>query len=278
VTVVEGQTVLAKDDPELTAVALKAIRAEGVVIREGAKVERVEGGLGRIRLHLTEAGRAAQVDGTHLLLATGRRPNVADLGLDAAGIKHDRTGIKVDAGMTTSNGKVFAIGDVTGGHQFTHVANAQAGIVIRRALFRLPAKANPDLYPWVTYVDPEIAVVGLSELEARKRSGTVHVYRWPYHENDRAQAERATEGLVKVVTDRRGRILGAGIVGHHAGELIQMWSLAISQGMNIKAMTEWISPYPTLSEINKRAAFGIYAGKAASPLVRKGLAFLRRFG
>ena len=106
----------------------------------------------------------------------------------------------------------------------------------------------------------------------------MNIYRWPYLENDRAQAERATEGLIKVVTDSSGRILGAGIVGEHAGELVQMWSLAISQGMNIKAMTEWISPYPTLSEISKRAAFGIYAGKAGNPGVRRLLSWLRMFG
>jgi pyruvate/2-oxoglutarate dehydrogenase complex dihydrolipoamide dehydrogenase (E3) component len=278
VTVIEGNKVLAKDDAELTAIAVKAVRAEGITLREGVKVERVEGGLGRIRLHVSEDGQAKTIDGTHLLIAAGRRPNVSDLGLEAAGVTYDKTGIKVDAGMGTSNAKIFAIGDVTGGHQFTHVANAHAGIVIRRALFRLPAKANPDHYPWVTYLDPELAQVGLTEEAARKRLGKINVYRWPYHENDRAQAERATEGFVKVVTDRRGRIVGAGIVGHHAGELIQMWCLAISQGMNIKAMTEWISPYPTLTEINKRVAFGIYAGKAANPGIRRVLSFLRRFG
>ena len=113
---------------------------------------------------------------------------------------------------------------------------------------------------------------------ARKRHGKVRVYRWPYHENDRAQAERATEGFVKVVTDAKGRIRGASIVGEQAGELIQMWSLAVSQGLNIKAMTQWISPYPTLSEINKRAAFGYYATAAAKPLVRRVIGWLTRFG
>jgi pyruvate/2-oxoglutarate dehydrogenase complex dihydrolipoamide dehydrogenase (E3) component len=279
VTVLEGMRALGKDDPELTAVALKLLKAEGLVIREGARVERVEGIPGRIRVHLSENGASIVVEGTHLLIAAGRKPNVADLGLEAAGIKYDkRTGIDVDTGLTTSNKAVFAIGDVTGGLQFTHVANYHAGIVIRRALFRLPAKVSTDHVPWVTYTDPEIANVGLNEEAARKRFGTVNVYRWPYHENDRAQAERVTEGLIKVVTDRRGKIIGAGIVGEHAGELIQMWSLAISQGMNIKAMTQWISPYPTLSEISKRAAYGIYAGKATSPILRKGLSFLRRFG
>jgi pyruvate/2-oxoglutarate dehydrogenase complex dihydrolipoamide dehydrogenase (E3) component len=278
VTVLEGMVALGKDDPELTAIALKKLRAEGLVIKEGVRVERVEGSPGRILVHVAEGGMPGMIEGTHLLIATGRKPNVADLGLEAAGIKFDKRGIEVDSALLTSNRKVFAIGDVTGGLQFTHVANYHAGIVIRRALFRLPAKASNAHVPWVTYTDPEIANVGLTEEAARKAQYQLNVYRWPFHENDRAQAERATEGLVKVVTDRKGRILGAGIVGEHAGELIQMWSLAISQGMNIKAMTEWISPYPTLSEVNKRAAFGIYAGKAAQPAVRRLLGFLRRFG
>ncbi len=122
----------------------------------------------------------------------------------------------------------------------------------------------------MTFTDPELAHVGLTEEAARKALGRVRVYRWPYHENDRAQAERATEGFVKVVTDGKGRIKGASIVGQQAGELIQMWSLAVSQGLDIKAMTQWISPYPTLSEINKRAAFGYYATAAGKPAGAQG--------
>ncbi len=185
----------------------------------------------------------------------------------------------------TSNPKVFAIGDVTGRQQFTHVANYHAGIVFRRMLLgRLAplmgkaAKLREDHVPWVTYTDPELANVGLTEDEARKKHGQINIYRWPFHENDRAQAERATEGFVKVVTDRKGRIVGAAIVGEHAGEIIQMWSLAISQGLGIKAMTQWISPYPTLSEVNKRAALGYYAAKAGSPLVRRVVGLVRKLG
>ena len=197
--------------------------------------------------------------------------------LEEAGIKYERRGITVDRGLTTSNSKVFAIGDCTGGLQFTHVANYHAGIVIRRALFRLPAKVDNDIVPWVTYTEPELAHVGLSEEQAAKR-GKVKVLRWPLHENDRAQAERATEGFVKVVTDGRGRILGASIVGTHAGELIQMWSLAVSQKLSIKAMTAWISPYPTLGEVNKRAAYRYYASAPSSPMVRKAIKLLAKLG
>ncbi len=279
VIVLEGLKALAKDDPELTAIVLKQLRAEGLDIREGAKVERIEGGRGFVRVHLATESGSQVVDGTHILVATGRRPNTADLGLEAAGIKFDKRGIQVSAGLVTSNSRVFAIGDVTGGLQFTHVANYHAGIVIRRALFRAPACADTGVVPWVTYTVPELANVGLSEEAARAKYGSrIKVYRWPYHENDRAQAERTTEGLVKVVMDGKGRILGAAIVGDHAGELIQMWSLALAQKLHIKAMTQWISPYPTLSEINKRVAFAWYANAAQSPAVRRLIGWFAKLG
>ncbi len=278
VTVLEGMKPLGKDDPELAEVVLKKLAAEGIAIREGAKVERVEGRVGAIRVTIATAAGSEIVEGTHLLVATGRKPNLADLNLDAAGIKYDRRGIQVSSGLVTSNSKVFAIGDVIGGLQFTHMANYHAGIVLRRLLTRIPFKVRDDHVPWVTYTDPELANVGLTEDEAKKRHGAVKIYRWPYHENDRAQAERVTEGFVKVITDKRDRIIGAAIVGEHAGELIQMWSLAISQGLKIQAMSQWISPYPTLSEINKRAALRYYAGKAGSPMVRKLVAIMRKLG
>jgi len=278
VTVLEGQVALGKDDPELTAVVLKHLRGEGLVIREGALVERVEGGAGAVRVHFAAGESKERIDGTHILLAVGRKPNTAALGLEEAGIAYDKKGVTVDAGLLTSNKKVFAIGDVTGGLQFTHVANYHAGIVIRRALFRLPAKVNSASVPWVTYTEPELAHIGLNEAQARERKIAVNVLRWPFHENDRAQAERATEGFAKIVTDKKGKILGASIVGEHAGELIQMWSLAVSQGLKIKAMTEWISPYPTLSEVSKRAAYRFYATAPANPLVRKAIGLAAKLG
>ena len=149
---------------------------------------------------------------------------------------------------------------------------------MRRVLFRLPAKVNRDILPWTTFTDPELAHVGLTEETARQRFGSIRVLRWPFHENDKAQAERATDGFVKVVTDAKGRILGASVVGKLAGEVIQMWCLAVSQGLNIKAMTRWISPYPALSEVNKRAAYGYYASVAARPFVRRVISWLTRLG
>ncbi len=278
VTVVEGMKAMGKDDPELAAVVLDHLRGEGITIREGTLVERVGSSGGSVTVFVKTAEASDSIEGTHLLIAAGRKPNTSDLGLEAAGIKFEKKGITVDAGLRTSNKRVFAIGDVAGGLQFTHVANDHAGIVIRRALFRLPAKTTGRPVPWVTFTDPELAHVGLTEADARQKHANINVLRWPYHENDRAQAERETAGQIKVITDKKGRILGASIVGSHAGELIQMWSLALSQGFKIQAMTGWISPYPTLSEINKRVAFRYYATAASNPMVRKIIAWLAKFG
>ena len=278
VTVLAPEKVLAGEDPELARVVLERLAAEGVKIIEGVKVDSVEGGYERVRVHFSAGDKTHVIDGTHLLLATGRTPTTADLGLEAAGIRHDETGIKVNAGFKTSNRRVFAIGDVIGGPNSTQLAQHQAGVVLRRLLFRLRAKVDASLIPHVIYTDPEIARVGLSETEARAAGQKINVLRWPYHENDRAQAERRTVGQIKVVTGKKGRILGATIVGAEAGELIQMWALAIAQKLPIKAMTDWISPYPTLGEINKRVASRYYATAPSNPRVRKIIGFLAKFG
>ena len=278
VTVLEAARALGNEDPELAPHVLKALREEGVDIREGAAVEQVSGRAGEIRVAFKTGERSQTAEGTHLLVATGRRPNIAELNLEAAKVKCDKRGIRVNDGLVTTNRRIFAIGDCAGGPQFTHVANYHAGIVIRRALFRLPAKVDVGSLPRVTFTEPELAHVGLSEEQARAAKGEIRVLRWPYHENDRAQTEHATRGFVKVVTDKRGRILGAGIVGDQAGELIQMWSLAISQKLKVKHMANLVSPYPTLSEVNKRAAIRYYATAASNPVVRKVVSLLARLG
>jgi pyruvate/2-oxoglutarate dehydrogenase complex dihydrolipoamide dehydrogenase (E3) component len=252
--------------------------AEGVTIRTNTKVSSVHGDGDAIELRVTDSDGEKTVTGSHLLIATGRRPTIDGLALEVAGIKHDRSGIIVDRRLRTSNRRVFAIGDVTGRTQFTHAANYQAGIVIRNALFRLPAKMNESAIPWVTYTDPELAQTGLTEAQACALGRTLRILRWPYHDNDRAQAERQRRGHIKVVADKRGRILGAAIVGAEAGELITTWSLAIAQRLKIRAMTELVMPYPTLSEVGKRAAIEFFVPSLTSPWLRRIIAMLRMFG
>jgi pyruvate/2-oxoglutarate dehydrogenase complex dihydrolipoamide dehydrogenase (E3) component len=212
------------------------------------------------------------------LVATGRRVNVGDLGLDRAGIAHDRNGIRIDRRLRTTNRRVYAVGDAAGGLQFTHVANYHAGIVLRNVLFRLPATVNEDAIPRVTFTDPELARVGLTEDEARRRGERLQVLRWPYGENDRAQAERETTGHIKVITTDRGRVLGATIVGAAAGEMITPWTLAISQRLNIRTLAGIIVPYPTVSEIGKRAAITYFMPRLRSKWLRRIVVWLRRFG
>lgn len=280
VTVLEAQKMMPQDDPELVDVVRAAVTGEDVVVREGADVTGVEKTAKGVAVTIkTDAGEET-VEASDILVATGRRPHLDGLNLDAAGIVYDKRGISVDARMRTSNKKVFAIGDCAGGLQFTHVAGYHAGIVIKNALFRLPSKADHRFVPWVTYTDPELANVGLSEAKAVEQFGTdgITILRWPYHENDRAQAEGATDGMVKVVTTKKGKILGAAIVGRHAGELILPWCLALSQGLKIGAMATVIAPYPTLSEVSKRAAGSYYTPSLFSERTKKIVRFLSRFG
>ncbi len=280
VTVVEALSSLANDDPEMTAVVLERLRAEGVEIRTDMRVTRVERRIGAnsIRVHVESVGGAGAIEGDRLLIAAGRTANVGGLDLEKAGIAHDRKGIKVTNRLRTTNRRVYAVGDVTGAPQFTHVAGYHAGLVIRSLLFRLPAKVNERIIPRVTFTDPELAHVGLTETEASRTHGSLRVLRWPYAENDRAQAERQTEGHLKLVTGRRGKILGVSIVGANAGEMINLWSLALSKGMSVRDVAAYIPPYPTMSEIGRRAAIAYFTGVTRKPLVRRVIRLLRMFG
>ncbi|MEO0959546.1 MAG: FAD-dependent oxidoreductase, partial [Pseudomonadota bacterium] len=278
VAVLEGAKAFGKDDPELAAIALEKLRGEGIDIREGAKVERVSGSAGAVTLHL-EGG--VEVTGTHLLLAVGRAANVSDLGLDAGGIEHDRRGIKIDKGLRSiSNRKVYAIGDVAGGLQFTHVANYHAGLVIRNALFRMPVTAKTEHIPWATYTDPELAQVGLTDAEAKAQHGDkVEVSRFEFAGNDRAIADGTTAGLIKVMTGHKGKILGASIVGPAAGEIIHPWALAIANGLKIGAVAAMVAPYPTLGEVTKRAAGAYYSPRLfESAFVKRMVRLLAKLG
>ena len=280
VTVLEMFGLLGRDDPEAAEVVRQRMLKEGIGIREGIAIKEVKGGSGAIAVTVGDGNGAAEtIEGSHLLVAAGRKANVDGLGLKAAGIEYTAKGIAVDARLRTNNRRVFAIGDVAGGYQFTHVAGYHGGIVLRNALFwLLPARANHEAVPWVTYTDPELAQVGLTDIQAKDRLGDgIGILRWPFAENDRARAERRTEGFVKIVTDRKGHVLGATIVGSHAGELILPWVLAVANKTKIGRMAGVIAPYPTLSEAGKRAAGTWYIPKLFSERTRQIVRFLQKF-
>ncbi len=279
VTVVEGFKALGKDDPELAEVVLKRIREEGVEILEDTKVVKLAKAKSGVSVTVETSDGQRDIKGSHVLVATGRAANVNGLGLEQAQIEYDRRGIKVGANMRTSNKRVYAIGDVAGGFQFTHVAGYHAGLVVQQILFRLPAKENQEIIPWATYTEPELANVGLTEAQAREKYGdTISVLKWEYAENDRARAERKTDGLIKIIADKKGRLVGVAIAGAGAGEMINMWALAITNKMKLSNVRGYIPPYPTMSEIGKRAVMTHYGPITSKPFVRAVIGFLRKFG
>lgn len=284
VTVIERGAILDAVDPELADVLRLRLRAEGVTLRESALARAVEQRGDGILVTL-EGGE--EIAGSHLLVATGRRPSTHDLGLEAAGITYSGAGIAVDSRLRTSNAKIYAVGDVVDGPRFTHVAAHQAAIVLRHALFRLPSRWTKAPIPKVVYGDPELAQVGLDE-RAIKRKKSVTVLRWSFAETDRVQAEQGgaeqggaaghLAGFAKVLTSKSGRILGAAIVGPAAGELIQTWTLAISKGLKIGDIAGLVAPYPSYSEINKKVAGSFFAPMLFSDRTKKLVRFLARFG
>jgi pyruvate/2-oxoglutarate dehydrogenase complex dihydrolipoamide dehydrogenase (E3) component len=277
VTVLEAKSILPKDDAEAVAIVREALTKEGVVIREGAAVTAVSKADGGVAVTTARNGQNDVIVGSHLLLAVGRAVNVGDLNLEAAGVKYSRKGVDVDAGLRSSNRRVYAIGDAAGGLQFTHVAGYHAGIIIRRLLFKVPAKSDMTAMPWCTYTDPELAHVGLTESQAREKGHTVSIARWPLHDNDRAQAERETHGLAKIVVVG-GRVVGATVVAPHAGDLITPWVMAVGQKMKISAMAGFVAAYPTLGEISKRAAGAYFTPTLFSGRTRTLIKILSWFG
>lgn len=274
VTVIEGLTALGKDDPELAAVVLGSLRGQGIAIEEGAMAKEVRGRAGAIEV---EAQDGRIFKGSHLLVAVGRQANTDKLNIEAAGIEPTRTGLKVDASLRTTNRKVYAIGDVAGGLQFTHVAGYHAGIIIKSMLFGLPSKARTHHIPWATYTSPELAQVGLTEAEARDTHGDrLEVVRFDFSGNDRAIATGQTQGTVKAMVVK-GRPVGVSIVGPGAGELINFWAMVIANGLKMSHVAAMVAPYPTMGEINKRVAGAYYSPRLFdNPKVKRIVGLVQR--
>jgi pyruvate/2-oxoglutarate dehydrogenase complex dihydrolipoamide dehydrogenase (E3) component len=283
VTVLESAVPLKHEDPECTQIVIDALKREGVKLRIGVQIAQVRRMLARIQVVTGKPdddapGAEVVIEGSHLLLAAGRRPNIENLELEKAGIRQAPQGVVVDKRLRTTNKKVYAIGDVIGGAKFTHVAIHQAGLVVRNALFRHSVAIDHRIIPRVTFTDPELAQVGLLEDKARARTGSIRILRWPYRENDRAVTAATGDGQIKVITDQRGGILGATIVGAGASENITTWALAISQRLQIGALAGLVVPYPTYAEVGKRAAISYFMRGLTTAPVRRIIGWLRRFG
>lgn len=280
VTVIEFMSILPRDDEEAADVVRQKLLGQGITLHEQSKAVSVRKGAEGQGIILTaeKDGKTFEIAGSQLLVATGRKPNLEGLGLDEAGVKYGRTGIEVSKKLRTSNKKIYAMGDVVGPYQFTHMASYHAGIVLKNILFKMPAKVDYRVVPWVTYTDPELAQVGATEATLRNEGKKFNVLRWAFSENDRAAAEHKTNGFIKVLACPGGNIQGVTIVGPFAGEMISLWVLAMTKKLKVGDIAQMIVPYPTYSEISKRAAGSFYTPKLFSPKIKKIVRFLRRFG
>ncbi len=275
VTVIEGARALAREDAEAAGLVVETLRAEGVIIREQSQVTGLSGAAGAIAVTLNDG---ATITGSHLLIAAGRQVTLDRLNLPAAAVAFTRKGVTVDASLRSTNRRIFAVGDAAGGLQFTHVAGYHAGIVVRQAVLGLPAKTQTRRIPRVTFSDPELGQVGLTEDEARTAHGAaLTVTRADLQHNDRAQAEGKTKGFLKLMIVG-GRPVGATIAGPQAGELIGLWALAISSRLKMSAIAGMVAPYPTLGELSKRAASAYFSPKLFdNPVVKQVVRLVQRF-
>lgn len=273
VTVIEREPhLLSQEDPEIADMLCNVLQDEGVDVLTSGHAEKVSNADGRITVELT-GGR--QVEGDQLLVASGRQPNLDGLNLEAAGITFNERGVHVDRRMRTSQKHIYALGDVAGPYPFTHMAEYQAGIVISNAVFRFPKKVDYRVVPWVTYTDPELARVGLTEQQARDQGLEVDMLRYPFKDVDRAITESSTAGMYKLVV-RKGKVLGATILGPHAGELIHEIALAMQVGARIADITATIHAYPTLAQVHRRVVNTLYGKKLFSPATRRLVRWINR--
>ncbi len=257
VTVIERARAMERADEEHAAIAVEELRKEGVEILERTTATGTSQTGSGVRVETKTAdGEVDAVTGSHLLVATGRVPVIESLALEAGGVDFDRHGVKTKPNLrSVSNGRVWALGDAAGRGQFTHLAGWHASVFVRNALFKSAARADSLPTPAVTYTSPEVAQVGITEKQAREEHGEkVRVSHFEFKENDRAIAEKDTIGGAKIVTLKNGTVLGVSVVGEGAGDIIQLASVAMSNGLKIRALTNFISPYPTRAEILKRAA------------------------
>ncbi|WP_298914551.1 FAD-dependent oxidoreductase [uncultured Algimonas sp.] len=276
VTIIDIAEPLARNDPDHAKGLIERLKAEGVAFRAPARTERISQASGGTITVEFENGDP--ITGSHLLMAAGRAPNVEGLDLEKGGVAYDRHGIGTDDALRTSNRRVYAAGDIAAGKGgLTHAAGFHASALIKNLYFLPPglgglfAKATTDRMPAVIYTQPELGTIGASHRDAAR---TLH---FAFDENDRAIAERDTDGGVKLYLDAKGKLIGASVLGSHAGEIINTISLAMAGDLKLSQIAGMISPYPTRTEAVKRAASSYFTDAVFGPKAKALSGFWTKF-
>lgn len=276
VSILARSRLMSKEDEELTSILEKHFISEGIKLHKNCQINKVKkrGKRKLIRFARDEVDSELEVD--DVLVAVGRIPNVSKLGLEKAGVKFNKKGVEVNSYMQTNVNNIYACGDVCGPYNFTHMASYQAGLIIKNAFTPLRQKANYEVFPRVSFTDPELAQVGMTEKELNDKNMQHQVHKIPLSRVDRAKTDGLKEGLIKILINKKGKILGVSILGDNAGELLSEYTLAMNHGLKIQDIYNTIHPYPVLSELNKFAA-GEHMKTLFSPLMKKFLKYWNGF-
>lgn len=278
VSVVERlKSILSADDEDLTDILRQKLEDEGVDFYLGSVVVSVSNTENGCKVVYQKGNETKSLEAQELLVATGRKANLAGLGIEKIGVEREKNGLKLDSRLRTTQKNIYGAGDVTGTFQFTHAAGYEGGVVVSNAIFHLPRKINYTYMPWVTYTDPEIANIGMNENTAKKAGIHYTVWTEEFRNNDRSLAESETTGKIKMLLNEDEKPIGVQILGPQAGELLCEWVALLNGKVKLSSLASSTHPYPTLGEINKRVA-GAYLGpKIFSEKVRKGLKFFFHF-
>ncbi len=256
VTVIDmGDRIMQNDDPELVEILHSVLEKQGVNFQLDSSIKKVQKGKKGIEVIIEEAGKEEIISGSHLLVATGRKANYSSLNLEAAGVKTNNKGIQVDNSCKTNVNHIYAMGDVTGRYQFTHMSEHMSKVAVTKALLKIPMTIDQKHIPWATYTEPELAHIGATEKQLKSSGQKFETYKFPYSKIDRAITEGETEGLIKIFASKlTGKIYGASVVGAHAGELISEYAVAMKNGVTLRNIADTIHPYPSWGLGARRAA------------------------
>jgi len=261
--------ILSNDDPELTSILKESLEKEGVCYQLNSKLKKVSTSGNKVEVSIEQDGQTKTLVADNILMATGRRANIGSMNLDAAGVKVHRNGITIDDKCRTNVSHIYAVGDVTGRYQFTHMCEHMAKVATSNALIKVPMKIDKEHVPWVTFTDPELGHVGASEKELRNSGVSFEVYRFPFSKIDRAITDGNTTGVIKVYAKKwTGKILGASILGAHAGEMISQYALAMRNGISLREFSDTIHPYPSYGLGARRAADQWYIRNQSETMVK----------
>ncbi|MEQ9266771.1 MAG: FAD-dependent oxidoreductase [Balneolaceae bacterium] len=247
--------IMQNDDAELVQILMDELKSQGVSFELGSSIKKISRNGDKIQVHIEQGGKARVIEGSHLLMATGRRPNIEELNLESTGISYTKKGITVNNSCQTNVSHIYAIGDVSGRYQFTHMSEHMAKVATTKALLKLPMSLDTKHVPWATYTEPELAHVGATEGELVSKGTKFETYRFPYSKIDRAITEGQTTGLIKIYASKlTGKIYGASVVGAHAAEMISEYVLAMKNGVTLRKLADTIHPYPSWALGARRAA------------------------